>query len=246
MLSYPFETLNSSGIQTGIMEWRSPDFHMAIFRPFAALLFLTIAVLSLSSKRPKPSQVLLFVFFSLSTLYAMRNLPLFVLVAFPLAAEYAYWPNWKLPSLSPRFQKPVQAAVLLLVAVFSAKMASDHIGRELDLEKARFPVRAAAFLDQQRLPGPLFNTYEFGGYLIWRLYPRYRVYIDGRSDLYGTALIENFVQVYEVNADPRVVLNRDGIRTILVDPHSNLANFLRTQPEWKRAYEDPVAVIFSR
>jgi len=246
MLSYPFATLNSSGIQTGIMEWRSPDFHLAIFRPFAALLFITVGVLALSPKRPRPSQVLLFVFFSLTALYAMRNLPLFVLVAFPLAAEYAYWPNWKLPSWSFGLQKPLQAATLLLVAIVAAKIASDHIGRELDLEQTRFPVRATSFLEAQKLPGPLFNSYEFGGYLIWRLYPRYRVYVDGRTDLYGDAFLENFIQVYEVNVDPRVTLNRDGIHTIMVEPRSTLAAFLRTQTEWKRLYEDPVAVIFSR
>ncbi len=246
MLSYPFATLNSSGIQTGIMEWRSPDFHLAIFRPFAALLFITVGVLALSPKRPRPSQVLLFVFFSLTALYAMRNLPLFVLVAFPLAAEYAYWPNWKLPSWSLGLQKPLQAAMLLLVAIVAAKIASDHIGRELDLELTRLPVRAASFLDAQKLPGPIFNSYEFGGYLIWRLYPRYRVYVDGRTDLYGDAFLDNFIQVYEVNTDPRVALHHDGIRTVLVDSRSALAGFLRTQTEWKRVYEDPVAVIFSR
>lgn len=246
MLWYPFATLNSSSIQTGIMEWRSPDFHLPLFRPYVGLLFLTVGVLALSPQRPRPSQVLLFIFFGLTSLYAMRNLPLFVLVAFPLAAEYAYWPAWKLPSLSFALQKPLQAGALLLSAVFCAKVATDHVDAERALEQARFPARAASFLEEHNLPGPLLNSYDFGGYLIWRLYPRYRVYVDGRSDLYGDAFLEGFVRVYEVNTDPRVLLNRDGIRTILVEPRSNLAGFLRTQEDWKRAYEDPVAVIFTR
>lgn len=247
MLWYPFATLNSSSIQTGIMEWRSPDFHLSIFRPYVALLFITAGVLALSPKRPRPSQVLLFIFFGLTSLYAMRNLPLFVLVAFPLVAEYAYWPPWKLPSWTfGGLLKPLQAGVLLLAAVFSAKIAIDHIDTELALEQTRFPVHAAAFLEEHNLPGPLFNSYDFGGYLIWRLYPRYRVYVDGRSDLYGDVFLEDFVRIYEVGTDPRVALNRDGIRTILVEPRSNLAGFLRTQEDWKRAYEDPVAVIFTR
>jgi hypothetical protein len=252
MLWYPFATLSSSSIQTGIMEWRSPDFHLSIFRPYVALLFITAGVLALSPKRPRPSQVLLFIFFGLTSLYAMRNLPLFVLVAFPLAAEYAYWPlAWKLPAgklplWNSPLQKPLQAGALLLAAVFCAKIATDHVDAELALEQARFPVSAASFLEEHNLPAPLFNSYDFGGYLIWRLYPRYRVYVDGRSDLYGDAFLEDFVRVYEVNTDPRVVLNRDGIRTILVEPRSNLAGFLRTQQDWQRAYEDPVAVIFTR
>jgi hypothetical protein len=243
---YPLVTLRSWGAQTDIMEWRSPDFHLSIFRPFAALLLLTVAVLALSPKRPKPSQVLLFVFFALAALYGMRNLPFFVLVAFPLLAEYAFLPAWRFPALSIGLRLTLQVVVLFLVAVASAQIATGHVGAELDREQFRFPARATSFLDTQKLPAPLFNSYDFGGYLIWRLYPRYRVYIDGRTDLYGHAFFDEFLQVYQVNVDPRPILDRDGIRTVLVEPQSSLARFLRTQVNWKLVYEDPTAVIFSR
>ena len=246
MFMYPLVTLKAWGAQTDIMEWRSPDFHLSIFRPLAVLMLLTVAVLALSPKRPRPSQILLLVFFLYAALYSMRNLPFFVLVAFPLLAEYAFLPAWKFPAWGFGLQKAFQASAVLLVAVVCANAVSDHIATELDREQSRFPARAASFLDAQKLPAPLFNSYDFGGYLIWRLYPRYQVYIDGRTDLYGHAFLDNFIQVYEVNTDPRVALNHDGIRTVLVEPRSALAGFLRTQTEWKRVYEDPVAVIFSR
>lgn len=243
---YPVVTLRAWSAQTDIFEWRSPDFHLAIFRPFALLLLLTIAVLALSPKRPKPSQVLLFVFFSFSALYGMRNLPFFVLVAFPLLGEYSFLPGWKLPALNHNLRRVLQAATLLIVAFASAKIVSNHVGAELDHEQSRFPAHAASFLDMQKLPAPIFNSYDFGGYLIWRLYPRYRVYIDGRTDLYGRPFFDQFLQVYEVTADPRPVLDGGGIRTVLVEPQSNLARFLRTQSAWKLVYEDATAVIFSR
>jgi hypothetical protein len=228
------------------MEWHSPDFHLTIFRPFALLLFLTVAVLALSPRRPKPSQILLFVFFAFAALYSMRNLPFFVLVAFPLLAEYAFLPGWKIHAMASSVQKTLQLVALFLIAAFSAKTVSDHIATEMHFEQSRFPARAATFLDTQKLPAPLFNSYDFGGYLIWRLYPRYRVYIDGRADLYGDAFLGNFVEVYEVSVDPRPALDRDGIRTVFLESRSNLANFLRTQKDWNRVYEDPVAVIFTR
>jgi hypothetical protein len=246
MYGYPFATLSSGGMQADIMEWRSPDMHMSIFHGMAVLLFLTVAALALSPKRPRPSQVLLFVFFSFAALYSMRNLPLFVIVAFPLLAEYAYLPEWKIAAMGTGVVKALQLVVLFLVAGLSAKTVSNHIASELDLEQSRFPARAASFLDAQKLPAPLFNSYDFGGYLIWRLYPPYKVYIDGRADLYGDAFLHQFIQVYEVNVDPRPALDRDGIRTVFVESRSPLANFLRTQKEWNRVYEDPVAVIFTR
>lgn len=246
MYTYPFATLNSAGMQTGIMEWHSPDFHMPIFHGLAVLLFLTVATLALSPKRPKPSEILLFVFFAFAVLYSMRNLPLFVLVAFPLLGAYAFVPSWKLPTIGAGVTKALQLIVLFVVAAFSAKTVSNHIASELDLEQSRFPARAASFLDAQKLPAPLFNSYDFGGYLIWRLYPRYHVYIDGRADLYGDAFLNHFVQVYEVNVDPRPALDREAIRTVFVESRSPLASFLRTQKEWNRVYEDPIAVIFTR
>jgi hypothetical protein len=246
MFTYPIALLRAWGAQTDIMEWRSPDFHMAIFRPYAVLMLLAVAVLALSPKRPRPSQILLFVFFSYVSLYSMRNLPFFVLLVFPLLAEYAFLPAWKFPAWRLGLQKAFQAAAVLLAAVVCANVVSSHIALELDREQSFFPARAASFLDAQKLPAPLFNSYDFGGYLIWRLYPRYRVYIDGRTDVYGRKFFDDFIQVYQVNADPRPTLNHAGIRTVLVEPRSNLAAFLRTQSDWKRVYEDPVAVIFSR
>ena len=246
MFTYPVATLRAWGSQTDIMEWRSPDFHLPIFHPLAALMLLTVAALALSPKRPRPCQVLVFVFFLFTALYAMRNLPFFVLVAFPLLAEYTLLPIGKLPTLRFRLQKLVQAAALLLAAVGCGKIVSSRIARELDWEQSRFPARAASFLDAQKLPARLFNSYDFGGYLIWRLYPRYQVYIDGRTDLYGHAFFENFLQVYQVSIDPRSTLDGHGIRTVLVEPSSRLAGFLRTQNDWRLVYQDPVAVIFSR
>jgi hypothetical protein len=246
MFVYPVVTLKAWGDQTNIIEWQSPDFHLPIFRPLAALLFLTVAALALSPKRPRPSQILLFIFFSYTVLYSVRNLPFFALVAFPLLAEYAVLPAWKFPAMRSGLEKTLQAAAVLLVAAVCAKMFSDRIATELDWEKSRFPARATTFLDTQKLPAPLFNSYDFGGYLIWRLYPRYQVYIDGRTDLYGHTFFDDFLQIYQVHGDPRPALDRAGIRTVLVEPSSGLANFLRTQNDWRRLYEDRVAVIFSR
>ncbi len=247
MYSYPFETLRSSAMQSGIMEWRSPDFHMAIFYPFAALLFLTFAAFALAPSRPRPSEVLLFGFFGLAALHSMRNLPIFVLVAFPLLATYAAIPvrlPWSFPVLPLLLRKTLAACVLILSAVISSDVAANHLSNELSLEQSLFPFKAAAFLDENHLPAPILNSYDFGGFLIWKLYPRYKVYIDGRADLYGDAFLESFIHLYQVDVDPRPALV--SIHTVILEPRCALANFLRLQQDWHRVYEDRVAVVFSR
>jgi hypothetical protein len=246
MYTYPFETLKSAAMQTGIFEWMSPNFHSPMFYPLAALLFLTVAAVALSGRRPRPSEMMLFVVFGLAALRSMRNLTLFVLVAFPLLGEYAEIPGWNLPELGARWRRVLQVVVALGAAVIAAEVASNGLASDLQMERARFPEKAAAFLEENRLPTPLLNSYDFGGYLIWKLYPGYRVYIDGRADLYGDEFLEKFIQLYDVQVDPRPQLNEAGIRTVIVEPGSALAAYLRAQSDWKRVFEDRVAVVFTR
>jgi len=52
------------------------------------------------------------------------------------------------------------------------------------------PVFAADFIEQNKITGPLFNLYNEGGYLIWRLWPKERVFIDGRSEVYPREVLD--------------------------------------------------------
>jgi hypothetical protein len=53
-----------------------------------------------------------------------------------------------------------------------------------------FPESAAAFMERENVPGQIFNSYNEGGYLTWRLGPKYPDYIDGRALPFGTKLFE--------------------------------------------------------
>jgi Flp pilus assembly pilin Flp len=55
--------------------------------------------------------------------------------------------------------------------------------------EAGYPAAAAAYLAAHDLPGPLFDD-DWGGSLLWLLFPRYPVFVDGRIDVYGNAFIE--------------------------------------------------------
>jgi hypothetical protein len=93
------------------------------------------------------------------------------------------------------------------------------------------------------------NDYAFGGYLIWRLYPTYHVYVDGRADLYGDDFLSTYVAVYNGERDPQAFLKDNGINTVFLSPSSGLTTLLRmltVQGSWKLEYEDGRAVIFVR
>ena len=106
-----------------------------------------------------------------------------------------------------------------------------------------FPVVAAAVVDERRYAGPLFNHYDWGGYLIWRLRDL-PVSMDGRANVYGPEKIKSSVNTWQGgrgwDADPE--LGRAGV--VIASRQMPLAELLRRDGRFQLAYEDDVAAVF--
>lgn len=113
-----------------------------------------------------------------------------------------FWPMAVLPffvsGFSARYGAALQKWPRLLWAA-SVAAALLVIGQRLTAFPVSYynpfivPVEAADFIAQNRLPGPYFNLYNEGGYFIWKFWPKERVSIDGRSEVYrGRPLGEFF------------------------------------------------------
>jgi hypothetical protein len=89
------------------------------------------------------------------------------------------------------------------------------------------------------------NHYNWGGYLIWRLYPEYRVYIDGRADLYGDSFLDEFAESYYLKQHWREPLRKWGIRTVFLPRDAPLVTALLSTPGWEKIYIDSQAVILT-
>ena len=121
-----------------------------------------------------------------------------------------------------------------------------------------YPEGAAKFLKSNKIPGNMFNPYVWGGYLIWELYPDYKVFVDGRG-LIGEVF---FQEVKILQANPKKfegrpewqdMLNAYNINFILtfsVDNFSGrlvpLVYALLNDPEWRLIYMDNISLIFLR
>ena len=101
-------------------------------------------------------------------------------------------------------------------------------------------------MKQQRLPQPIFNEYTWGGYLIWRLYPDYHVYIDGRADIFGDKLVAEFIHVNDGKPRWRELLQQYGAQTVLVKSDSAIASLLAEDSGWQKVFEDKQAIILVR
>jgi hypothetical protein len=111
---------------------------------------------------------------------------------------------------------------------------------------AQVPVDGAAYLRDHTLPGNLFNQFEWGGYLIYANYPEQRVFIDGRPDMYGPRIFNDYVTVAELLPGWRDILNRYDVGVILVDRDGPLAAELSRDPQWNQLFVGPVERVFAR
>ena len=238
-----------------IEEWASPNFHQVTYLPLALLLFVLIGVLAMSPKRTSLGEVFLIVVTGFGALRSVRHIPIFALIAAPVMARNLWaimvarsWEKWFTKPEAPAMGMALVINLLLLLSPIGvACLRVGHfVTYQQKYEAKNYPQKAVDFLAEKQLNGPIYNQYGWGGYLIKRLYPNYRVYIDGRADVYGDAFMIEAMRTYDGREGWKEPLDRLSISTVLVSPDAPIASLLRVDGEWKTAYEDEQAVIFTR
>lgn len=257
MYFYAFKTVGIGALREYIQEWQSPDFHSLQVQPFIWLLLLTIGVIGASRKQIALSDYLLIAGFAYMGLMAGRNVALFALAAPIVLTRYAaplleelgnkfgyhglqenkpagklQYINWVLLSLV------ILAVAIKVLLVYPVRVNEEVIQRTM-------PVGAVEYLKETKPAGRLFNTYNWGGYLLWAL-PEYPVFIDGRTDLYSDEIISQWLQVMRAETGWEKVLDDYGVNLILIERTSLLSRILAMHPDWNQVYEDELAVIFTR
>jgi hypothetical protein len=252
---YPFETLHSRTMLTYISEWHSPDFHQARYLPFLLMMLATLLLPVLSQRRLRVRDLLLLSVTTYAALRSARHIPIYVLVAVPLLSriiqaelEETGRSKW-FAGLGPLTRTKVVINGLLMAGflVFTGWRLR-HVIRQQPANEAReFPAAAVSFLVRTRLPGPLLNHYNWGGYFIWKLYPAYPVFIDGRADLYGDTFMDEFFSTYSLGGRSwRGPLEKWGIQTVVLPPDAPLVAALKTMPGWKQVFADSQATILTK
>jgi len=135
------------------------------------------------------------------------------------------------------------ATVLMALWLFAPVMDFTPSGLDRAMRR-QLPVGAVKFLRENPRPGPHYNTFDWGSYLIWAM-PDYPVAIDGRTDLYGDALDERFALTARgVSYKDDPYLNES--RVVLLQQKNILVKFLTADPRFELIYQDGVAVVFAR
>jgi hypothetical protein len=119
--------------------------------------------------------------------------------------------------------------------------------RQADSIKAALPVQAADALARIGRPARVFNYYDYGGYLLWRLYPEGgRVFIDGRVEVYGPQVFSRYLRVSYLAAGWQDVLKEAHPDAIVLPSAHPLTGILAQDAAWSLLSRDGVATVFIR
>ena len=250
---FPFNLVSNKFIMDHTEEFISPNFHEP--QPFKYLLFLIIIILATAKKRPNIIEVVLLLLFTSMSLYSVRYIPLLGVIALPILLRYLHGDCLAAFPKTERFIRqrivnissindaargylwPTLSLLLLLLLAGNGSVA-----HSFNAEKK--PLAAIEFLKLNPIAGHMFNNDEFGDILIYLAQNQYKVFMDGRGDMYGSGIMKEYCRVIDFEPGWEEILNKYGISWVFFDTSSSLSRYLSINSSWKLIYSDKVASIF--
>jgi hypothetical protein len=239
------------------VEYLSPDFHERDVWPFMFMIAFALFAL-MQDRKVQVREALLLAGWTVMSLYSVRNLPLFAVIAAPTyAALIQDWVekllNWLKPASDSRESVNtlrgyvwVVAAILFFGLVLWRGLPIDQKGTGNIFLPDKMPVQAVDWLEQNPQDGKMFNQFVWGGYILYRMWPDEVVFIDGQTDFYGEALMREYIEVITLTDGWEKILERHDVSWMLIPRNEMLAQYLYTVDDWTVIYEDDTSVIFRR
>jgi hypothetical protein len=261
----PYRTLGDKALHNNIVEWFAPDPYTHTGYVVFGVLVAFVGFLVLRQKRADLTDTGLVMAFFVSSLLAVRNIPLFLLLAVPVALEGARTLVTANPSVHARLTKAVLLwPSLLALALFSVAGARHfpwHNFERLDRDMTVFasdgyPEGAAAFLSgqtawaEQAAQGTVhpYNEYGWGGYLLYRL-PWFKTFIDGRmpswvgGDKGDLKIIDKYFMI-DRRDDWQSAANEFGVNLFVIKADNKLGGLLKADGRFSEVFRDEQAVVY--
>ena len=252
---FPFRVTSDRFIMDWVIEFMSPNFHQTL--PFKYMFMAVIAALTLARTRLNLIESALLTLVSYMALYSVRHVSVFAIIAAPILLKMSSSIAASLPHRLSEFYQARRILFADLDAHLRGKLwpalaVSMVLGLALlgalrvSFSEKIFPVAAVEFLKRENLSGNMFNNDEFGDYLIFSAWPQYKVFTDGRSDMYGEKHGSPYLKVAGVQPGWKEILHRYDISWIFFQTPTALSAALLEQPDWHPIYSDKIATIFVR
>jgi hypothetical protein len=242
LYSIIWDTFKLAGLYDVISELRAMEFR-SLTDWFVLVLSVGAAFALGRARRRTPLWILLLLLSVVVSFRSRRDVWFCVLTAVTIISYAPVRDENGRPYVLSKAQTAfvmLAVTVLLLVTLNFQKISQGTLQDEV---AKRFPVAAANVVADKGYAGPLFNDFNWGGYLMWRL-PQLPVAIDGRSHLHDAQRVIHFDQVWEAKPNWREVSELKDAQLVIAEKYAPLTQLLRQDQRFKLVYEDEVAVVF--
>ncbi len=246
----------SAFILSRTAETMPPNFSDPASLPFVILLLLSVFFAILNRRGIFPAHIFLLGGMGILAVLMARNIPLFSIVCAPFLSTWIATTTSRIPAwirIEERFANLGSAGNALLIPLITTCLAIGYFtyqharGNESHQFNAEvFPVQAVDWLSENQLKGRMFNEFNWGGYLLFRLWPRELVFVDSQSDFYGEAVMRDYQSILDGDDESKLLLDEYKVEWAIVQAQSPLADSLSTDDEWTVVYRDDVAIIAAR
>jgi hypothetical protein len=240
-LLQPLTVISDKFLVNHISEYLSPDFHNSNCFPFQMLLLLMIVILFFSKREKNIIEMTLTVIFTAMALYSVRNIPFYAIIIAPVLVRRE---DSILYETKPESGLYFRDCLWLLLPSFIVAGLAVNGNIRHQFDESLKPVYAVEFLKTQNLQGNMFNEYDFGTYIIYSAYPQYKVFIDGRAEMYGAERFKNYYRIQKIKPGWEKILEKYNVNFMIINSDSTLSKFLLSDHNWKLIYSDAVADIY--
>jgi hypothetical protein len=261
-----YSYLSNRFLMDHVDEFQSPNFHGVAQKCFGLLLLMTLVALAARGSRLRLSEGLTVLFAAYAGLYASRNIPvssvLLVMVVAPLLrrthtaehslvgqqgsrASFIHRMTEIESGLGGHLWCVAAVVVTLLIGANGGRVGSNLV-MDAYFDAKRMPVGAVNYLETSHVKGPVLSPDYWGGYLIYRLYPKTRVVVDDRHDFYGEEFFKSYLKMVHGERGWRIFLREHETECVLMPRDAALTSLLIENGDWKMIYADEVSIAFVR
>ncbi|MEU8122760.1 hypothetical protein AB0C21_28955 [Spirillospora sp. NPDC049024] len=241
LVLFPVGLLRRGEVLKNVQEWQSPDFRTTVGITFAIWIAVFVTVLALGHGKASKRDLMVSVPFLLLGLWALRNIAVAPLVGLPIAARLL----GARPDSGER-RRIADAGVIAVVLAAVAVFASATLSRPV-FDFGNYPVPAMRAIEQNGLLGRrLFTTHPWNAYVIHEYWPRQKVFMDDRYDMYPVAFSKQYMRVRDGNPEWRAVMDRYRVDVVMWETDTPLTASISLDQGWRQIYRDPQATVFVR
>jgi len=251
---FPLRVINMDYVNSVVAEWQSPNFRELYAKLYLVLVLGFFLANIYRHEKPDLTEIALPVFFLFAGFVSIRHISLAVLILVPFVAvalrdgpvQRFYHRLTGSGKQLGNIEYVLNWALLCVIGLTFYLLNPTHQAKAKARLNESMPVKAVEFVKRHGITGRMFNEYDQGGYLIYRLYPEQQVFIDGRSGIFGSEFLKEFMKIRNGSSGWDKPFDRYAVDYLIVRRDTPIRELLISRGDFKMVYDDDAHSVLVR